>query len=68
MKTVTERLSGLAEFSTIPSDPAYPENAGRCHVVALAHAYDGPADESEQVVEPLHRFGEPLVDFCCRIS
>jgi hypothetical protein len=68
MKTATDRLSRLAEFSTIPNDPAYPEHAGRCHVVALARAYDDPADEGEQVVEPLRRFGEPLVDFCCPIS
>ena len=36
-------------------------------MVALAHVYDGPADEGEKVVQPLRNFGEPLVDFSCRL-
>jgi FAD/FMN-containing dehydrogenase len=36
-------------------------------VVALAHVYDGPADEGERLVAPLRRFGEPLVDFSGRM-
>ena len=67
MKTAPDKLSGLAEFSTIPKDPAYPEHAWNRRVVALAHVYDGPADEGERVVQPLRNFGEPLVDFSCRL-
>ena len=58
-----DRLSGLAEFSTIPSDPAYPEITWGRRVLALAHVYDGPADEGERLVAPLRSFGEPLLDF-----
>ena len=67
MKTAPEQLSGLAEFSTIPEDPAFPEEAWGRRVVALAHVYDGPADDGEKVAEPLRNFGTPLVDFSGRM-
>jgi FAD/FMN-containing dehydrogenase len=55
--------SSLAEFSTIPDDPAYPEAARGQRVISLAAVYDGPADEGEALVAPLRAFGTPLVDF-----
>lgn len=63
MATAPERLSGLAEFSTIPEDPAYPENCWGRRVIALAHVYDGPAEEGARVVAPLRSFGETILDF-----
>ena len=63
MKNAPDKLSGLVEFSTIPEDAAYPENTWGKRVLALAHVYDGPADEGESVVAPLRHFGEPLLDF-----
>jgi FAD/FMN-containing dehydrogenase len=56
-------LSSLAEFSTIPDDPAYPEAARGQRVISLAAVYDGPADEGEALVAPLRAFGAPLADF-----
>ena len=67
MKSASDRLSGLAEFSTLPQDPSIPEQAWGRRVVALAHVYDGPAEEGERVVQPLRSFGEPLVDFSGRM-
>ena len=67
MKTAPDKLSGLAEFSTLPQDPSLPEQAWGRRVVALAHVYDGPADVGERVVAPLRSFGEPLVDFSGRM-
>jgi FAD/FMN-containing dehydrogenase len=67
MQTAPDRLSGLAEFSTMPEDPSVPEHAWGRRVLALAHVYDGPADEGERVVAPLRSFGEPLVDFSGRM-
>ncbi len=58
-----ERLGSLAEFSTIPDDPAYPEAARGQRVLSLAAVYDGPAEEGEAVVAPLRAFGTPLLDF-----
>ena len=67
MKTAPDRLSGLAEFSTVQPDPSIPEQAWGRRVVALAHVYDGPADEGERITQPLRGFGEPLVDFSGRM-
>jgi FAD/FMN-containing dehydrogenase len=67
MKTAPDKLSGLAEFSTVVEDPSIPESAWGKRVVALANVYDGPAEEGERVVEPLRNFGVPLVDFSCRL-
>jgi FAD/FMN-containing dehydrogenase len=67
MATAPDRLSGLAEFSTIPHDPAYPEETWGRRVIALAHVYDGPAEEGEKLVVPLRSFGEPLLDFTGRM-
>jgi len=67
MKTASDRLSGLAEFSTVPSDASIPEHAWGRRVVALGHVYDGPADEGERVVAPLRNFADPLVDFSGRM-
>src|SRR5215467_13482978 len=67
MATAPDELSGYAEFSTIPSDPAFPKHAWGRRVVTLAHVYDGPADVGERLSEPLRRFGEPLADFSGRM-
>jgi FAD/FMN-containing dehydrogenase len=67
MATAPDRLSGLAEFSTVPEDPSIPEAAWGRRVLALAHLYDGPADEGEAVVEPLRNLGKPLLDFSGRM-
>lgn len=67
MANAPERLSGLAEFSTLPDDPSLPPEARNRRVVSLAHVYDGPADEGERVVAPLRGLGTPLVDFSGRM-
>ena len=67
MSSAPNRLSGLAEFSTVPEDDAYPKEAWGRRVIALAHVYDGPAEEGERVVAPLRNFGAPLVDFSGRM-
>jgi FAD/FMN-containing dehydrogenase len=67
MATAPKALSGLAEFSTIPDDEAYPEEARGRRVVALAHVYDGPAEDGERIVAPLRSFGTPLADFSGRM-
>jgi FAD/FMN-containing dehydrogenase len=63
MAAAPERLSGLAEFSTIPHDAAYPEETWGRRVVALAHVYDGPPAEGERIIAPLREFGGKLLDF-----
>ena len=67
MASAPDEVSGLAEFSTIPRDPAYPRHAWGKRVVSLATVYDGPAAEGERATAPLREFGEPLVDFSGRM-
>ncbi len=67
MAAAPDEVTGLAEFSTIPNDPAYPENTWGRRVVALATVYDGPAEVGERITQPLRSFGEPLLDFSGRM-
>ena len=67
MTAAPEQVSGLAEFSTIPDDPEYPEAARGQRVLALAAVYDGSADEGEAVTAPLRSFGTPLLDLSARM-
>lgn len=62
MATAPDQVSGLAEFSTIPNDPAYPEDIWGRRVLALATVYDGPAEEGNRVTLPLRELAEPLID------
>jgi FAD/FMN-containing dehydrogenase len=67
LASAPDEVSGLAEFSTIPNDPAYPEHTWGTRVVALATVYDGPAEDGERVTQPLRDFGKPLLDFSGRM-
>jgi FAD/FMN-containing dehydrogenase len=67
MSRAPDRLSGLAEFSTVPKDDAYPPEAWGRRVISLAHVFDGPPDEGERLVAPLRNFGAPLIDFSGRM-
>jgi FAD/FMN-containing dehydrogenase len=62
MAVAPDELSGYAEFSTIPSDPAFPKRAWGRRVVTLAHVYDGAPEIGEQLTAPLRNW-EPLADF-----
>jgi FAD/FMN-containing dehydrogenase len=62
-----KQVSSLAEFSTIPDDPEYPEETRGVRVLALAAVYDGSADEGEAVMAPLRSFGKPLLDFSAKM-
>ncbi|MBL9050703.1 MAG: FAD-binding oxidoreductase [Tabrizicola sp.] len=67
MAAAPDSLSGLAEFSTIPADPAYPQEIWGRRVVALATVHDGPAEEGERLTMPLRQLAEPLIDFSGRM-
>jgi FAD/FMN-containing dehydrogenase len=60
-------ISSLAEFSTIPDDPEYPEATRGVRVLSLAAVYDGSADEGAAALAPLRSFGTPLLDFSDRM-
>lgn len=63
MQAAPDTVSGLAEFSTIPEDPAYPAGTWGRRVLALPTVFDGPAPLGEAVTRPLRQLGQPLLDF-----
>ena len=63
MAKAPPQFSSYAEFSTIPRDPAYPEEAWGKRVISLAGVYEGPPEEGEALVAPLRNLGSPAADF-----
>jgi FAD/FMN-containing dehydrogenase len=59
----SDDVSGIAEFSTIPADPDYPEKYWGERIYTLAAVYAGDADEGERLLQPLRELGEQVVDF-----
>jgi FAD/FMN-containing dehydrogenase len=58
-----DRVGSLIEFSTIPSDPGYPETAWGRRVYTIAAVFAGDADEGEALLQPLRELGEMVTDF-----
>ena len=59
----SDRVASLIEFSTIPSDPGYPEAAWGRRVYTIAALFAGDADEGEALLQPLRELGEMVTDF-----
>lgn len=58
-----DRVGSLIEFSTIPSDPEYPEASWGKRVYTMAAVFAGDADEGEALLQPLRELGELVTDF-----
>ncbi len=64
LATAPDEICGtLVEFSTVPADPEFPEEAWGAKVMVVAGVWNGPADEGEAAVQPLRELAEPLLDF-----
>lgn len=63
-----DAIGSLIEFSTIPPDPAYPENAWGRRVYTIAAMYAGDAVEGERTLQPLRELGETVADFSGRMT
>jgi len=61
-------IGSLIEFSTIPEDPEFPEDAWGKRVYTMAAMYAGDADEGEKILQPLRELAEPIVDFSGQIE
>jgi FAD/FMN-containing dehydrogenase len=57
------QVGSLIEFSTIPSDPGYPESAWGKRAYTIAAAFAGDAVEGEALLQPLRELGEMVTDF-----
>lgn len=55
----------------VPADAAGdrrdPRGAHGRRVLAVAATYDGPAEEGEAILAPLHAYAEPLVAFFAQV-
>ena len=65
--TAPDEVSGLAEFSTIPDDPAYPKTPGARASWHSAAVYDGPAEDGERVTCRCAISATRLLDFSGRM-
>jgi len=64
----SDDVASIVEFSTIPSDPAYPEGSWGKRVYTLAAVYAGDADAGERLLQPLRELAEPVVDMSGQMS
>jgi FAD/FMN-containing dehydrogenase len=58
-----DRVGSLVEFSTIPSDPGYPESDWGRRVYTIAAVFAGDADEGGALLQPLRELGEMVTDY-----
>jgi FAD/FMN-containing dehydrogenase len=68
LRDKNDLIGSLIEFSTIPSDPAFPEWAWGRRVYTIGAMYAGDAAEGEGVLRPLRHLGETVVDFSGRMT
>jgi FAD/FMN-containing dehydrogenase len=68
LKNRNDDIGSLIEFSTIPSDAAFPEAIWGRRVYTIAAMYAGDAADGERVLQPLRALGEILVDFSGRMK
>ena len=61
-------VGSIIEFSTVPEDPEFPEDAWGKRVYTMGNVYAGDADEGERLLQPLRELAEPVVDFTGRYS
>jgi FAD/FMN-containing dehydrogenase len=57
-----DELGTVVRFGTVPPLPVIPGEIHWRPAIAIDACYAGPIDDGERVVQPLRRFGTPLVD------
>ena len=61
LPALPEELSGWIGLITIPPAPPFPETLWGRKSCAIVWCYTGPHDRADEVLEPVKRFGSPLV-------
>ncbi len=56
-------IGSIIEFSTVPEDPEFPQEAWGKRVYTMAAVYAGDAAEGEKLLQPLRDLAEPVTDF-----
>jgi len=68
LATAPDEIVGtMAEFSTVPEDPEFPEEAWGRHAIAIVGLWAGEAAEGETAVQPLRELAQPLLDLSGRM-
>lgn len=61
LPSLPEELNGWLGLLTIPPAPPFPEELWGRKACGIVWCYTGPHDAAEQVLEPVRRYGSPLV-------
>jgi hypothetical protein len=61
----SDDVGSIVEFSTIPSDPEYPEQYWGERIYTIAAVYAG---EGERLLQPLRELGDQVADFSGQMS
>lgn len=64
----SDDVSSLVEFSTIPPDPAYPQDSWDRRVFTLAAVYAGNPAEGERLLQPLREVARPIIDLSSQMN
>lgn len=64
----SDDVGSIVEFSTIPSDPEYPEQYWGERIYTIAAVYAGDAGEGERLLQPLRELGDQVADFSGQMS
>src|SRR5207249_10134478 len=59
---VPDEVTSLARFLHPPPLPAVPEPLRDRHLIMLAACYAGPKSEAADLIAPIGRLAEPLID------
>ena len=59
---VPDKVTSIARFLHLPPEPDVPEPLRGKPVITLGATYAGPAAEGAEIIEPLRRLGEPVMD------
>jgi FAD/FMN-containing dehydrogenase len=59
---VPDKVTSIARFLHLPPEPDIPEPLRGRPVITLGATYAGPAAEGAEIIEPLRRLGDPVMD------
>ncbi len=62
IKDTPNELTTLAVYLTAPPAPFLPTEVHGKHLMAIALCYAGKIEEGEKLLDPLRKFGKPVVD------
>jgi FAD/FMN-containing dehydrogenase len=68
LRDKNDDVGSLVEFSTIPSDPAYPREAWGRRVYTIAALYAGDASEGAALLQPLRELADTVTDFSAQMT